>query len=335
MPVPTSYPPGKQIDHYMITRMLGQGIANEVYLAYDLTNRQQVVLKCPRQDVIGGAAIFQAYRQEARVGKLLHHPSLQNLLYQNEERGHEYLVFEYIPGKALRQVLKEYPHSIMPVEEIIPILLPICSALVHVHAHGIIHRDVKPENILLGDDGSVRLLDFGIALFKDKAGHTTRRRIPLPFTNFVGTPTYMPSERLQGEPGDERSDIYAIGAILYEMLCGHTPFEDADGFAVIELQMAYDPPDIRKLNATVPPALATVIMKAIRRNLAKRYATMQSLLDDLSNLEQVTPQDYIPDRPLFGGRYRQALQAALIILIIIIALIAFGFIIQLLHSLAV
>src|SRR5215469_9629486 len=129
MPTLISYAPGKQIDHYKIIRTLGQGVANNVYLAQDLTNRQQVILKCPRQDVIGGASIFEAYRQEASVGKLLHHPSLQNLLYQNEEREHEYLVFEYIPGKVLRKVLNEYPHSIMPIEKVVPLLLPICRAL--------------------------------------------------------------------------------------------------------------------------------------------------------------------------------------------------------------
>lgn len=337
MPVPTSYPPGKQINHYMIIRALSQGVANHVYLAHDLDNRQQVILKCPREDVIGGAAIFEAYRQEAKIGKLLHHPSFQNLLNQDEPRQGEYLVLEYIPGRALRKVLQEYPHSIMPVEKAIPLLLPICSALAYAHAHGIIHRDVKPENILVGDDGSIRLLDFGIALYEDKQSPAKRRdrarppRLRLPFSNVVGTPSYMSPERLEGAIGDERSDIYAIGVMLYEMFCGHTPFEDADGFTIIEKQIAFDPPDIRKLNSTLSPALATIIMRAIRRAPAKRYASMQNLLDDLSNLDQVTPEDYVPDRPLFGGRYRQALQASLIILIIIVAIVAFGFLAQVFH----
>ena len=331
MPVSTSYPPGKLIDHYMIIRTLGQGIANHVYLAHDLTSQQKVILKCPREDVIGGAAIFEAYRQETKIGKLLHHPSFQCLLNQDEPRQEEYLVLEYIPGRALRKVLREYPHSIMPAEKGVRFLLPICSALAYAHAHGVIHRDVKPENILLGDDGSIRLLDFGISLCKDKQSHAKRWKLRLPFADVVGTPSYMPPERLRGEEGDERSDIYAVGVILYEMSCGHTPFEDADGFTIINQQIAYDPPDILRLNPTLAPALATVIMRAIRRNPAKRYASMQDLLNDLSHLDQVTPEDYVPDRPLFGGRYRQALQVSLIILVIIVAIIAFGFLAQLLH----
>jgi eukaryotic-like serine/threonine-protein kinase len=337
MPAPISYLPGMQIDHYTIIRVLGQGVANHVYLGRDLTNQQQVVLKCPREDVIGGAGIFKAYRQEAKLGKLLDHPSLQCLLNQDERREREYLVFEYIPGRVLRKVLQEYPDSVMPEEKAVSILLPICSVLVYLHAQGVIHRDVKPENILLGDDGSVRLLDFGISLCQEKLPHTKpqdrhkRRRLRLPLANVVGTPAYMSPERLRGEEGDERSDIYAIGVVLYEMLCGHTLFEDADGFTITNRQIVYDPPDILQQNSTLSPALATVIMRAIRRNPEKRYASMQHLLDDLSNLDKVTPQDYIPDRPLFGGRYREVLQISFIIFLIIVAIIAFGFIVQFFH----
>src|SRR5436190_19550454 len=107
MPAPTGYPPGKQIDHYIIISTLGQGVANRVYLARDLSNRQKVILKCPREEVIGGAAIFEASRQEEKVGRLLHHPSLQSPLNQNEQREGQYLVLEYIPGRALRKVLLE------------------------------------------------------------------------------------------------------------------------------------------------------------------------------------------------------------------------------------
>jgi serine/threonine-protein kinase len=287
--------------------------------------------------VIGGAAIFKAYRQEAEIGKVLHHPSLQCLLNQDEPRQGQYLVLEYIPGRVLRKVLLEHPHAIMPVAKVLPLLLPICRVLVYAHAHGIIHRDLKPENILLGDDGGITLLDFGIALRKETTSHPGKHkalRLRLPFADVVGTPAYMSPERLQGEEGDERSDIYALGIVLYEMLCGHTPFEDLDGFTIIEKQIAYDPPDLLQQNSTVPSALATVTMRAIRRNPAKRYASMQNLLDDLSHLDQVTPEEYMPDRPLFGGRYRQVLQISLIILIIIGAIIAFGFVAQFSHHLA-
>jgi eukaryotic-like serine/threonine-protein kinase len=332
MPVLTTYLPGKQIDHYTIIRVLGQGIANRVYLACDLTNQQEVILKCPRADIIGGAAIFEAYRQEAEIGKLLHHPCLQRLLNQDEQRHGEYLVLEYIPGRVLRKVIREYPDSIMPEEKVVPILLPICSTLVYIHEHGIIHRDVKPENILLGDDGETILLDFGISLNKARTQDIKRRKFRLPFADVVGTPSYMPPERLRGEPGDERSDIYAIGVTLYEMLCGHTPFEDADGFTIVNKQIAYDPLDILRLNPLVSPALTTVIMRAIRRNPERRYSTMQHLLDDLSHLDKVTPEDYIPDRPLFGGHYRQVLQISLIVFLIILGLITFGVVAQIIHN---
>jgi serine/threonine-protein kinase len=268
------------------------------------------------------------------MGKLLHHPSLQRLLYQSEQRQQQYLVLEYIPGRVLRKLIREYPHFIMPEEKVVSLLLPICNALIYIHACGIIHRDVKPENILLGEDGKIILLDFGISLNKEKASNTKQRKLRLPFADVVGTPAYMPPERLQGEPGDERTDVYAIGVTLYEMLCGHTPFEDADGFTIINKQIAFDPPDILQLNPTVSSTLATVIMRAIRRNPNKRYGSMQHLFDDLNHLDKVTPEVYTPDRPLFGGRYRQVLQITLVILLIILGLVIFGVIAQLFSHVA-
>lgn len=331
MPIPTSYPPGKQLDHYTIVRMLGQGIINRVYLARDTVNNQRVILKCPRADIIGGAAIFESIQQEEYIGTLLHHPTLQALLHHGEPRQERYLVFEYIPGRMLRSIMHEHPGSIMPAKQILPLIIPICQALVYVHEHGIIHRDIKPENILIREDGGVALLDFGISL-ELKQAQAKRRKLRLPFSNVIGTPAYIAPERFRGEPGNEQSDIYAMGMLLYETQCGHTAFEDADGFAMTDKQAAYDPPDIARLNPAVSPALATVIMRAIRRNPQTRYPSMQALLDDLNNLETLAVEKYVPEPPLFGGRYRQVLFVILIILVILVGIFLFGLLAQFAHK---
>ena len=143
----------------------------------------------------------------------------------------------------------------------------------------------------------------------------------------------MAPERLLGERGDGRADIYAVGVVLYELLCGRTPFEEKDGFAIITRHISHDPPNILKFNPILSPALVTVVMRAIRRDPEKRYTCMQDLLYDLQHLDNVTVVDYIPDPPRIGGRYRQAIRLALIVLIVCLCIVAFGVLAQYAHHL--
>jgi serine/threonine protein kinase len=322
------YPPGKRIDHYEIIRLLGGGAASRVYLAQDRQALQQVILKFPSDDVIGGAAVFERYRREAAIGKLLDHSGIQRHLNQGEQRSEEYLVLEYLPGRTLREVMKGCKPTLLLQAEVRRILLQVCAALVYAHEHGVIHRDVKPDNILLLDNGEVKLLDFGIAML---AGE--RRSIWQNASGPIGTPDYMAPELLWGEQGSAQADIYAVGVTLYELLCGRTPFEEKDGFALVTRHISHDPPGILTYNPALPPALATVVMRAIRRDPARRYPGMQELAHDLSHLDAVTPVDYIPALPRIGGRYRQALRIALIILVVCATIIAFGALAQYAHSL--
>jgi eukaryotic-like serine/threonine-protein kinase len=213
---------------------------------------------------------------------------------------------------------------------VIRILLQVCEALVYAHEHGVIHRDIKPENIMLLDTGEIKLLDFGISIFL-KEEH---RKPWLALSSPVGTPDYMAPERLQGEQGNASADIYAVGVVLYELLCGRTPFQEHDGFEFVTEHFSHDPTGILELNVTLSPALATVVMHAIRHNPDRRYASMRELLHDLSHLDDVTPVDYIPDAPKIGGRFRQAIRIILIILVVCLALIAFGVLAQFAHTVA-
>jgi serine/threonine-protein kinase len=143
----------------------------------------------------------------------------------------------------------------------------------------------------------------------------------------------MAPERLLGERGDGRADIYAVGVVLYELLCGRTPFEEKDGFAIITRHISHDPPSILKFNPILSPALVTVVMRAIRRDPEKRYACIQDLLYDLQHLDNVTVVNYIADPPRIGGRYRQAIRIALIVLIVCLCIVAFGVLAQFAHHL--
>jgi eukaryotic-like serine/threonine-protein kinase len=287
-----------------------------VYHAQDWQAQQEVVLKFPDDEVIGDAAVFARYKREEEIGKRLHHPHILRHLNLGEQRSMEYLVMEYLHGRNLRAVMLERAPALLPPTEVRRILLQVCEALLCAHENGVIHRDIKPENILLLQNDDVKLLDFGIALLEGE-----QRGIWQGFSSPIGTPDYMAPERLRGRDGDAQADIYAVGVVLYELLCGRTPFEEHDGFPLVTRHISHDPPGLLGRNPSISPTLATLVMRAIRRDPDRRYARMRDFLDDLQCLDTVTPVDYVPDRPKLGGRYRQAIS------------IAFGFFAQVMHPL--
>src|SRR5260370_36896863 len=275
-----TFTPGTQVDHYEIIRMLGHGGMNRVYLARNVFNQQEVVLKFPNDDLIGNIAVFERYKREAEIGNRLHHPQVQQLLNTDEKRSEDYLVVEYIKGQTLRAVLEEHAPDPLPVAEAIRITLLISGALAYCHERGIYHRDIKPENIMVQENGNIKIIDFGIALLEGARGVTWRG-----LSGTMGTPDYMSPEQLKGERGAASSDIYAVGVMLYEMLCGHTPFEGENIFAIMNQHVSQDPPSILLMNPNLSPVLATVVMRAIRRDQAKRYKSVSDLLHDLCNLK--------------------------------------------------
>jgi len=323
----TAYTAGTQVDHYEIIRLLGHGGMNRVYLARDVSNGQTVVLKFPNDDLIGNVAVFERYKREAEIGNRLHHPHIQHLLNTDEKRSEDYLVVEYIKGQTLRTLLEEYAPNPLPVAEAIRITLQICDALVYCHEHGIFHRDIKPENIMIQDDGNITIIDFGIALLEGARRVTWRG-----LSGTMGTPDYMSPEQLKGERGTASSDIYAVGVMLYEMLCGHTPFEGENIFAIMNQHVSQDPPSILLTNPQLSPALATVVMRAIRRDQTKRYQLMSDLLYDLRNLEEVKPVPYEPEAPRLNQSGRTVIIATLIIIAICLLIIALGFLVQFVHT---
>ena len=322
-----TYTPGARIDHYEIIRMLGQGGMNRVYLARDISNQQDVVLKFPNDDLIGNVAVFERYKREAEIGSRLNHPNVQHLLNVDEERQEHYLVIEYVQGRTLRKLLEEHAPNPLPQSEAIRIILQICDALAYCHEHGVFHRDIKPENIMIMEDDNVKIIDFGVALLEGARRVTWRG-----LSGTVGTPDYMSPEQLRGERGTASSDIYAVGVMLYEMLCGRTPFEGENVFAVMNQHVSQDPSSILEFNPALSPALATVVMRAIRRDPGKRYASIEDMAHDLRHQEDVTPIPYTPEKARPGGRYRQAIYLTLVIIAICLVIIAFGVLAQLAHT---
>jgi serine/threonine protein kinase len=323
------YTPGVQIDHYEIIRQLGHGGMSRVYLAKDLHTQQIVVLKFLNDDLIGNVAIFERYKRESEIGNRINHPHVQHMLNIDEQRSAEYLVMEYIKGRTLREVLEERSCQPLSLEESLRIILQVCDALAYCHEHGVFHRDIKPENIMIQEDGSVKIIDFGVALLEGARRVTWRG-----LTGTVGTPDYMAPEQLKGERGMASADIYAVGVILYEMLCGRTPFDGESAFAVMNQHVTQDPPSILTFKADLSPRLATVVMKAIRRDPEKRFHSICEMQHMLQNLDSVKAIAYEPDAPQTHRLGQQILLTTLIVIAICLAIIAVGLIAQIAHNAA-
>lgn len=324
-----TYSAGTRIDHYEIIRMLGHGGMNKVYLALDVQNQQEVVLKFPNDDMIGDIATFERYKREAEIGSRLHNPGVQLLLNNEEKRSEDYLVMEYIQGRTLRQVLDAAAPALLPLDKTLHIITQLCETLAYCHEHGVFHRDIKPENVMLQEDDSIKIIDFGIALLEGARRVTWRG-----LSGTVGTPDYMAPEQLQGGRGFAAADIYAVGVMFYEMLCGRVPFEGENIFAVMNQHVTQDPPSILQFNPHLSSPLATVVMHAIRRDPEKRYHSMREVLHDLTHLENVTPSAYKPDAPRLGNTRRQIILAVLITTAIFVLAIVIGLLAQLAHHAA-
>jgi len=227
---------------------------------------------------------YSRFQREEEIGNHLHHPYILRFIpeEEGEQRSRPYIVTEYLRGYTLAHLLNSVRP--MPEKDALSIAGRVCEALVYMHEHNVIHRDMKPQNIMILYDGSLRVMDFGIA----KSGEG--RRITFSgFTPAVGTPDYMAPEQVKGKRGDERTDIYSLGAMLYEMVVGETPFEGENDnmFVVMNARVTGDPAAPRKRNPRVSPQVEEIILHAMERDPAKRYRTTLEMKAELDNPETV------------------------------------------------
>jgi eukaryotic-like serine/threonine-protein kinase len=283
------YEVGQVIDgRYEVLGTLGQGGMGASFHARDRSTGREVVVKVPSIALIGDPGTYSRYQRELEIARRLEHPRLQNLVASGQlPGGAPYMVLEYHEGRSFREVLAQ--RAPLPVDEAVALAAQLAETLEHVHQHGVVHRDLKPENLLLTRDGDLVVLDFGIALLQGARRLTFHR-----LTSSVGTPDYMAPEQVSGERGDARTDVYALGAILYEMLTGHPPFQGDNALAVMGQRLTSDPRPPRELRPEISPQLDTVVRRALRRERADRYGSAAALRDDLLHLDAVAPDDPMP-----------------------------------------
>jgi serine/threonine protein kinase len=307
--------PGDLIDRYEVIGALGAGAYAETYKAKDTTTGETVVLKMSNPNLFADPALFQRYRREADIARKLDHPGVQRGLDTGANRTEPYLVLEYIDGDNLRRVLRAEPGPV-PIAKAIDWGRQLAEALAYLHAHGIVHRDLKPENILVTADGRLKIADFGTATLEGARRLTWKH-----LSGNLGPPDYMSPEQCQGERGDARSDIYAWGVMVYELLTGRVPFGGDNWLAVMAGHLGENPAPIHKLRPDVPPALEAVVIHAMRRYPASRYQAAEEIVADLDHLDTLDPDAY--DRspePSMGGMANINSQRRLWALVAIIAI---------------
>lgn len=276
------YAVGQSINGFEITESLGVGGMSETYRARDSQTGAQVVLKLPHPHLIGDPALFSRFQREIDVGRRLNHANIQKLLGTgNIDQGvAPYIVLEYVEGEPFRQYLND--HKPLPFAQAIDFATQLADALWYCHQQGVVHRDLKPENVLVTPDGHLKLMDFGIALLQG-----ARRVTWGSFSRTVGTPDYMAPEQVRGERGDERTDQYAVGVMLYEMLTGDVPFEGDNPLAIMSQHVDREAPAVGVHRPDVPRPLEVVVGRALRRDPAQRYPTMADFAHDLQHLDEV------------------------------------------------
>jgi serine/threonine-protein kinase len=291
--------PGSRIDRFEVVEALGEGAYAETYLARDTEAGRLVVLKSPNPTLFADPAIFQRYRREADIARSLDHPGVQRAIDGGQTRSEQYLVLEYVEGTNLRRHLRDERSRSrgLPIAEVVAWGTQLASALAYLHGNGIVHRDLKPENILVGTDGQLKVADFGTAL-QDGAKRLTWKHL----TDGLGTPDYMSPEQIQGERGDQRSDIYAWGVLMYEMLTGRVPFSGDNWMATMAGHLTKTPTMVSDLRRDCPAGLAAIVMHAMRRDPEHRYQSDAELLDDLARYQELGADAYdLSPEPPMGG----------------------------------
>jgi serine/threonine-protein kinase len=275
---------GEMLDHYRLDAVVARSGMSTLYRATDLKDGKQVAIKVPHEDMEQDPVLLERFNREQEIGQELDHPGIVKT-YDHEDRSRLYMVIEWVDGRLLRTVLNEGGGRLerrLPIDRAVALTLGICDALDYMHKHGVVHRDLKPENIMVCDDDRIKLIDFGIAMKED-----ARRITHTGLTPALGTPDYISPEQVKGQRGDQRSDIYALGVMLHEMLTGHPPFTGPNPLAVMNERVLHDPEPVRKVNPEITPQLQEILYRALERDPRHRYSTAHEMAWDLEHQEQV------------------------------------------------
>jgi len=270
-----------RIGRFRILRILGSGSVGTVYLAHDPVIDREVAIKAfsSALTAVEKKQREQQFINEARVAGRLSHPNIVTIFDASNEGGTSYIAMEYLQGRELSKLLQEGKR--FDADEAAAIVLKIAEALHYAHKHEVVHRDIKPANIFIVGNNHPKVVDFGIARAPNRISEHDDEPYTLYRSNLLGTPNYMSPEQAMGLPADTRSDIYSLGAVLYEMLAGRKPFKGRDTTQLLQLIAHKAPPVLNAVDASIPSALSDIVMKAMSKRPEKRHQHAGELAHDL------------------------------------------------------
>jgi serine/threonine-protein kinase len=283
---------GETLDHYRLDSTVARGGMSTLFKATDLRDGKQVAIKVPHAEMEADPVLIERFKREAEIGQELDHPGIVKT-YNGEPRSRSYMVIEWVEGRLLRSILSQ--DGPLPIDRAVSLTRGICEALDYMHKHGVVHRDLKPENIMVDSEDRIKLIDFGIAMKED-----ARRLTFAGPSALLGTPDYISPEQVKGQRGDQRSDIYSLAIIFYEMLTGQTPFSGPNPLAVMNERVLNDPKPARKLRPEISAQLQEILFRALERDPRHRYATASEMAWDLEHQDQVGVEED-ERRPKLGG----------------------------------
>ncbi|MGE5265364.1 MAG: serine/threonine-protein kinase, partial [Acidobacteriota bacterium] len=292
-----TFAPGEYIGPYRIIEPLGQGGMATVFKAYHAMLDRYVAIKALHPAFKEDPTFLTRFEREARIVAKLDHPNIIPIYDFAEHEGTPYLVMRYIEGETLKSLLVQQP---MPLERVLEILRPVTDALSYAHSQGVLHRDIKPSNILLSNDGHIYLTDFGLARTTQPGSSTLSRDM------LIGTPQYISPEQAKSESVDERSDIYSLGVVLFEMLTGRVPFSADTPYSVIHDHIYSPLPMPSSINPKLSPEIERVVLKALAKDPDARYRDARDLLQALELASRIRPSKSGRSSVMKSGTVRTA-----------------------------
>ena len=263
----------KIANRYDIIKEIGKGGMANVYLAFDTILKRPVAVKVLKGDMTDDPVALERFKREANASTKLSHPNAVDIYDVGEDGNSHYIVMEYVKGHTLKQLLKR--RGALPPREAVWIMRQLASALLEAHKNGIIHRDIKSQNVLIKDDGTVKLADFGIAVVNNAMQITSKGSV-------LGSVHYLAPELAKGGAATMQSDIYSLGIVFYELLTGDVPFKADTPIQVALLHVRNNVPSVRDFNPDIPQAVENIIIKATARSLEDRYENIALFIKDLN-----------------------------------------------------